>query len=82
MKTEIYQEKAVLVGLITQHQNEERAREYLDELAFLADTAGASPDKWVQWCRVSRHRSHRGFHLQLPSPPHLLRSQIWAVHRP
>jgi len=45
MQTEIYQEKAVLVGLITQHQNEERAREYLDELAFLADTAGATPEK-------------------------------------
>ena len=45
MKTEIYEEKAVLVGLITQHQNEERAREYLDELAFLADTAGARPEK-------------------------------------
>lgn len=45
METEIYQEKAVLVGLITQHQNEERSREYLDELAFLADTAGATPDK-------------------------------------
>jgi len=45
MQTEIYQEKAVLVGLITQQQNEERSREYLDELAFLADTAGASPEK-------------------------------------
>jgi len=45
METEIYQERAVLVGLITQHQNEERSREYLDELAFLADTAGATPDK-------------------------------------
>lgn len=45
MQTEIYQEKAVLVGLITQHQNEERSREYLDELAFLADTAGATPEK-------------------------------------
>lgn len=45
MQTEIYQEKAVLVGLITQHQNEERSREYLDELAFLADTAGAKPEK-------------------------------------
>lgn len=45
MQTEIYQEKAVLVGLITQQQGEERAREYLDELAFLADTAGASPEK-------------------------------------
>jgi GTPase len=34
-------EKAVLVGVITQHQKEEQAREYLDELAFLAETAGA-----------------------------------------
>ncbi len=46
MKTEIYQEKAVLVGLITQQQNEAKAREYLDELAFLADTAGAKPEKY------------------------------------
>ncbi len=45
-KTEIYQERAVLVGLITPQQNEEKAREYLDELAFLADTAGASPEKF------------------------------------
>ena len=45
MQTEIYQERAVLVGLITQQQNEERAKEYLDELAFLADTAGATPVK-------------------------------------
>ena len=29
---------AVLVGLITPNQNEERTKEYLDELAFLADT--------------------------------------------
>ncbi|MDR2389124.1 MAG: GTPase HflX [Tannerellaceae bacterium] len=34
-------EKAVLVGLITPEQNERKALEYLDELAFLADTAGA-----------------------------------------
>lgn len=33
-------EKAVLVGLITPQQNEQRSKEYLDELAFLADTAG------------------------------------------
>ena len=45
MKTEIYEEKAVLVGVITQTQGEEKAREYLDELAFLAETAGASPEK-------------------------------------
>jgi GTP-binding protein HflX len=46
MQTEIYQESAVLVGLITPQQPEERAREYLDELAFLADTAGATPVKF------------------------------------
>ncbi len=34
-------ERAVLVGLVTPQQNEARSREYLDELAFLVDTAGA-----------------------------------------
>ncbi len=35
------QETAVLVGLINQDQDERQAREYLNELEFLADTAGA-----------------------------------------
>ena len=34
-------ETAVLVGLITQRQNEQKTNEYLDELEFLAETAGA-----------------------------------------
>ena len=34
-------ETAVLVGLITQEQDETKTNEYLDELEFLADTAGA-----------------------------------------
>ena len=38
---QLEEERAVLVGLITPQQNENKAREYLDELAFLADTAGA-----------------------------------------
>jgi len=46
IKTEIYREKAVLVGLITANQGSTKAKEYLDELAFLADTAGASPEKY------------------------------------
>src|SRR5690606_7968691 len=33
-------ETAILVGIITQEQNEEKSQEYLDELIFLADTAG------------------------------------------
>lgn len=43
--TEIYCEYAILVGLITPQQKESKAREYLDELAFLADTAGAKVQK-------------------------------------
>ena len=34
-------ETAVLVGLITAQQDEAKTKEYLDELEFLADTAGA-----------------------------------------
>lgn len=44
-------ERAVLVGLITPRQNEAKANEYLDELAFLADTAGAVTEK--SFCRNS-----------------------------
>lgn len=36
-------EKTVLVGLATRMQNEAKTDEYLDELAFLAETAGAEP---------------------------------------
>ena len=36
-------EKAILIGLITPDVTKEQAYEYLDELAFLADTAGAKP---------------------------------------
>jgi GTP-binding protein HflX len=37
----LYEEKAVLVGLIHKNQTEPQVKEYLEELAFLADTAGA-----------------------------------------
>ena len=39
--SEVKAETAVLVGLITDGQNEAKTKEYLDELEFLADTAGA-----------------------------------------
>ena len=41
----IKNESAVLIGLIHSSQNEEMVKEYLDELAFLAETAGASTIK-------------------------------------
>ncbi|RSC95270.1 GTPase HflX [Tenacibaculum singaporense] len=37
---EAISEKAVLIGIITQHQDEKKSEEYLDELEFLTLTAG------------------------------------------
>ena len=39
--SEAQAETAILVGLVTQAQNERKTNEYLDELEFLAHTAGA-----------------------------------------
>jgi GTPase len=38
---QLTRERAIMVGVITKFQTEEKIAEYLDELAFLADTAGA-----------------------------------------
>ena len=40
-KTILKEEKAVLVGVVSKEQTETQVQEYLDELAFLAETAGA-----------------------------------------
>ena len=49
-------EKVILIGLITKSQNEAKAKEYLDELAFLAFTAGGE---------VSRRYTQK---LDVPNP--------------
>ena len=59
--TEETSEKAVLVGLITPQQNEFKAKEYLDELDFLADTAGAvTVKKFLQRCDSPNPRTFVG----------------------
>lgn len=45
IQSEAKTETAVLVGLITKNQDERKTKEYLDELAFLAETAGATTVK-------------------------------------
>ena len=40
-RTKLKEERAVLVGLVHKEQTEQQVQEYLDELAFLAETAGA-----------------------------------------
>lgn len=44
--TAIKQERAVLVGVITPGTTDEQAKEYLEELAFLVDTAGGKVEKY------------------------------------
>jgi len=50
---------AVLIGLIQKDQTETQVREYLDELAFLADTAGAKAVK--QFVQKLPHPDSRTF---------------------
>ncbi len=47
-KEKIEYEKVVLIGIIHQHQDEEKSSEYLDELEFLAYTAGGEVIKRFQ----------------------------------
>ena len=44
-RSEYLMEKAVLIGIITPQQPETKAKEYIEELAFLSETAGAVPVK-------------------------------------
>jgi len=48
-ETSVKKERAVLVGIINRRQDAEQVQEYLDELAFLAETAGVVPiERFVQ----------------------------------
>jgi GTP-binding protein HflX len=54
-------ETAVLVGLITRDQEEDQAKEYLEELEFLADTAGAEVKKhFLQRLDIPNHATFVG----------------------
>lgn len=55
------QEKAILIGLVTPDITQEKASEYLDELAFLAETAGAKPiKKFTQRLQHSHNKTFIG----------------------
>lgn len=45
INTAIQPEKAIMVGLITSKEDNQKVNEYLDELAFLIETAGGIPEK-------------------------------------
>ena len=52
-KEKINFERTVLVGIVTQFQNEDKLKEYLDELAFLTFTAGGEVVKRF-WQKLDR----------------------------
>jgi GTP-binding protein HflX len=58
-KQVIDKENAVLVGLVRKEQTEQQVSEYLDELAFLAETAGAKTMK--RFVQKLRHPDSRTF---------------------
>ena len=60
-KKAIAYEKAVLIGVINQSQNEEKVREYLDELEFLTYTAGGEVTKrFVQRVETPNPKTYIG----------------------
>ena len=61
MDTAIEPEKAVLVGVINQEQDTQQVQEYLEELAFLTETAGAVPVKtFTQKVKIPNARTFIG----------------------
>lgn len=61
IETKSQEEKAILIGLIYPGQEESQAREFLDELSFLAETAGAMPaGRFLQRLNVPDSRTFVG----------------------
>lgn len=61
IKEGIEGERAVLVGVITQYQSDEEGKEHIDELAFLAKTAGAvTKKKFLQKLQVPHPKTFLG----------------------
>lgn len=61
IETKSQEEKAILIGLIYPGQEESQALEFLDELSFLAETAGAMPSgRFLQRLNVPDSRTFVG----------------------
>jgi len=59
--TEVIPEKAILIGVINQYQDERQVNDFLQELAFLTETAGAIPvKKFIQRLEAPHPRTFVG----------------------
>jgi GTPase len=77
---EIQIERVVLVGLITQQQNETKSREYLKELAFLAETAGATVVKeFLQRVEYPNTKTYVGKGKLLEIKNYIIENEITLV---
>jgi GTP-binding protein HflX len=55
------QERAIIIGIATREQDPDQVKEFLDELAFLVDTAGAIPvGRFIQKMEVPNSRTYIG----------------------
>jgi GTP-binding protein HflX len=77
---EIQYEKTVLIGLITEKQNQEQVTEYLDELGFLAETAGYFPVKnFIQRLAQANSKTYVGSGKIIEIKRYLLENEIYLV---
>ena len=59
--TRAEKERAIIIGIATREQDPDQVEEFLDELAFLVDTAGAIPaGRFVQKMEVPNSRTYIG----------------------
>jgi len=59
--TKTEQERAIIIGIATSEQDPDQVKEFLDELAFLVDTAGAIPaGRFIQKMEVPNSRTYIG----------------------
>lgn len=59
--TSAKKERAIIIGIATREQDPDQVEEFLDELAFLVDTAGAIPaGRFVQKMEVPNSRTYIG----------------------
>ena len=61
ISTQVLKERVILVGIIRQEQTEEEVAEFLEELAFLTETAGAIPIRaYTQKIDIPNPRTYIG----------------------
>ncbi|WP_297793674.1 GTPase HflX [uncultured Eudoraea sp.] len=79
-KQNIEYEKTILVGVMNKHQNEEKVKEYLDELEFLTYTAGGEVmQRFVQRIEVPNPKTYIGSGKILEIADYVKENEIGSV---